>query len=259
MVACRAVKAALAAAVVTTTLAATLAPARATPAIQNGSFEATTASGSTEFGTRYAGQVVTGWTTSGYNFLFKPGTADSTGAANEYGGPLALWGPNNTINGGAKSGPANGLPASSPDGGNFLGADGAYLTDGINQTITGLSGHSIEQVTFYWAGAQQQGYDGPTTEQWQVSLGDQVAKTAVVSNVSHGFTGWQKTTLSFVATSTTAVLSFLAIGTPSGVPPFSLLDGVSIVEVPEPTSLALVGAGLGIAGLATRRQRRAAA
>jgi len=58
-------------------------------------------------------------------------------------------------------------------------------------------------------------------------------------------------------TSATEVLSFLAIGTPGGVPPFSLLDGVSITEVPEPTSLALLGAGLGLVGLMTRRRRTA--
>jgi len=77
----------------------------------------TTAS-STEFGTRYGGQVVTGWTTGGYNFLFKPGTADTTGAINEYSGQLKLWGPGD--------GAANSLPATSLAGGNFIGADGAY-------------------------------------------------------------------------------------------------------------------------------------
>jgi hypothetical protein len=74
-------------------LALTPAPVQATPVITNGSFETVTTAVSTEFGTRYAGQVVTGWTTSGYNFLFKPGTADTTGAANEYGEQLKLWGP----------------------------------------------------------------------------------------------------------------------------------------------------------------------
>ena len=242
----RAVLAATAAAAV---LAAALAPAQATPVIINGGFEtlspATT--GSTEFGTRYGGQVVTGWTTGGYNFLFKPGTADTTGAANEFGQQLMLWGPGN--------GSANGLTASSPAGGNFIGADGAYGQAAIQQTITGLDVNSVASITFYWAGAQQYNFDGATTEAWQVSLGGETHSTPVVSNLNHGFTGWQKTTLSFVVTSTTEVLSFLAIGTPAGVPPFSLLDGVSITEVPEPTSLALLGAGLGAAGLLSRRRR----
>ena len=231
-------------------IASALAPAQATPVITNGGFETVTTASSTEFGTRYGGQVVTGWTTGGYNFLFKQGTADTTGAANEYGGPLQLWGPGN--------GSANGLPAASPAGGNFIGADGAFGQAPLQQTINNLDVNSVASITFYWAGAQQYGFDGATTEAWQVTLGNETHSTPVVSNVTHGFSGWQKTTLSFVVTSATEVLSFLAIGTPSGVPPFSLLDGVTISEIPEPTSLALVAAGGAVAGLVSRRRRTAA-
>jgi hypothetical protein len=224
------------------------APAHATPVIINGNFETLSPSdtGSTEFGTLYGGQVVTGWTTSGYNFLFKSGTADTTGAANQYGGQLMLWGPND--------GSANGMPAASPAGGNFIGADGAYLQGPLQQTITGLDMNSVASITFSWAGAQQYAFNGPTTEAWQVTLGKETHSTPVVSNVTHGFTGWQTTTLSFVVTSTTEVLSFLALGTPNGVPPFSLLDGVSISEIPEPASLTLVGLGLVLTGFVKRRR-----
>ncbi|HEY0207322.1 MAG TPA: PEP-CTERM sorting domain-containing protein [Acetobacteraceae bacterium] len=225
------------------------APAHATPVIKNGSFETVTTTASTEFGTRYGGQVVTNWTTGGYNFLFKPGTADTTGAVNEYSGPLKLWGPGD--------GSANGLPAASPDGGNFIGADGAYGQAAIQQTITGLDVNSIATITFYWAGAQQYNFDGKTTEAWQVTLGNETHSTQVLSNDTHGFTGWQKASLSFIVTSATEVLSFLALGTPAGVPPFSLLDGVSISEIPEPASLTLVGMGLALTVLVSRRRSRA--
>ena len=104
------------------------------------------------------------------------------------------------------------------------------------------------------------GFDGPTTEAWSVTLGNQTLTTDVLPNQNHGFTGWKQATLSFVVTNTTEVLSFLALGTPAGVPPFSLLDGVSISQVPEPTSLALLGLFVGGTGLmARRRQRRLAA
>jgi hypothetical protein len=75
-----------------------------------------------------------------------------------------------------------------------------------------------------------------------------------VTDPSNGFTGWRYTTLIFTATSTSEVLSFLAVGTPSGEPPFSLLDGVSMV-VPEPGSLTLMlGSMIGLGVLAWRER-----
>ncbi|UAJ11857.1 PEPxxWA-CTERM sorting domain-containing protein [Polymorphobacter megasporae] len=59
----------------------------------------------------------------------------------------------------------------------------------------------------------------------------------------------------FTATGTTEVLSFLALGTPEGKPPFSLLDGVS-GTVPEPATWAMMIGGLGLVGGAMRAGRR---
>jgi hypothetical protein len=192
--------------------------------IVNGNFDTTSGLGQVGYNT-----TVAGWTTSGYNFIFGSGTADTTGVTGQYGN-LQLWGPNN--------GSANGLPAASPAGGNFIGADGAASYRGaITQTISGLTVGSTYALSFYWAGAQQSGFTGPTTDSWQVSLGSQTFSTLVESNVSHGFTGWQQQTFTYTATSTSEVLSFLAIGTPNGMPPFSLLDGPSMVAVPEPTTI----------------------
>jgi len=219
--------------------------AQAANLVSNGSFELTSA-GAGQLGYN---TTATNWTsTGGYNFIFAYGTADSTGSNGQYGN-VQLWGPHNGSN--------NGMPSGSPDGGNFIAADGGFQVEPIQQTIHGLTMGNKYSLSFWWAGAQQYGYTGATTEQWQVSLGGDTQFTQVLNNQSHGFTGWQLQTFTFTADNTSDVLSFLAIGTPSGVPPFVLLDGVTMYDMgqtPEPGTLALSLAGLG--GLGAFRWRK---
>jgi hypothetical protein len=226
--------------------------AQAANLVQNGGFEQLLQPGvAAQFGTDYPSQQLTDWSAQGYNFVFTPGSADTSGAVGVYGA-LYLWGPNN--------GSANGLPATSPDGGNYLAFDGAFAQGPISQTINGLTPGKSVSVSFWWGGAQQFGYDSATTEQFQVTLGSDVQFTPVLNNANHGFTGWQRETLKFVPTSASEALSFLAIGTPGGVPPFSLLDGVSVSDAPEPAAFALLGIGLaGLGGLVRVRRRQRSA
>lgn len=233
----------LATLVALTGLVGTAAQATTVNLVANGDFETTT----NGVGQINAHTVATGWTSTGYNFLFAPNTADTTGT---YGG-LTLWGPG--------KGAANGL-VNSPTGGNFLAADGAYGVAPISQTITGLVAGKTYDLGFYWAAAQQSGYTGLNTEQWIVSLGGQTISTSVYNNASHGFSGWMHESFTYTATSTSEVLSFLARGTPTGEPPFSLLDGVSLTaNVPEPSTTALIVGGLVLLGCASRLRRRRAA
>jgi hypothetical protein len=221
-------------------------PASATNLVLNGDFSQTS-SGPGQFNTTTT--TLTNWSSSGYNFVFASGTADTTGSYTPTNSQyLKLWGPND--------GSANGLPASSPYGGNFIGADGAYEVGAITQTISGLTSGDFYTVGFYWAGAQQSGFTGPNTEQWQVSLGSSTKSTVVLNNVSEGFTGWQYQTFTYQATSSSEVLSFLAVGTPSGQPPFSLLADVSLVQTPEPATVVFVAGGFAmLAGLGLRRRQ----
>jgi len=194
--------------------------------VLNGDFETTSGDSSGEMRAGYT--LVSNWATSGYNFLFASGAADTGGATGSYGN-LKLWGPND--------GSDNGLPASSPTGGNFVAADGAFEVGAITQTVSNLFVGHAYALSFYWGGAQQKGFTGATTEGWQVSLGSETYTTSIADNASHGFTGWMQQTFNFTATTNTEVLSFLAKGTPTGVPPFSVLDGVSMTDVgtPSPT------------------------
>ena len=212
----------------------------------------------------YSGHTGTGYTTltnwtvtnGTYGFLMSSGSADTTGSYSpQFSNNFFLWGPGS--GGGSVN---NGLTASSPDGGNYLALDGAssYRGGGISQSISGLTANNYYTVTFNWAGAQQYSFNGITTEQVQVSLGSDVHSTAVLTNASNGFTGWKQQSFTFKADAATDILNFLAIGTPDGVPPFVLLDGVSLsaAPVPEPGTLAL--SALGMVGLVAIRSRRRA-
>jgi hypothetical protein len=189
--------------------------------VVNGGFE----SSSNGAGQMDVNTTVTGWSTSnGYTFLYTPGSADTTGAPGQYG-TLALWGPNN--------GSANGLPATSLAGGNFIAMDGDFQTAPVTQTINGLTGGQTYTVGFWWAGAQQSGFDGPTTDSLFVSLGSQTQQTGTVNVADHGFSGWMYDSFTFTATGSSEPLSFLASSSPA-VPPFVLLDGVTLNATPEP-------------------------
>ena len=225
------------------------AASAATNLATNGSFETVNLLSNGELGYN---TNVTGWTVKApplsYFFIYAPGTADTTGSVGQ-AGTVKVWGPGD--------GSANGL-TTSPDGGNFIAADPSYRSSAITQTINGLTKGNIYTVTFDYAGAQQLGRTGPTTEGWQVGFGgDAPQTTAVLSNVNKGFTGWQTATLKFKADGASDVLSFLAVGGPSSsLPPFALLDGVSVTSVPEPATWAVMLVGFGGIGSAIRSRRR---
>jgi hypothetical protein len=271
-------------------------------------------------------QVVQGWTTKGFNFVMLndpnylgTGASNSLTTADDYfdgafvgndsrtyaqtrtqgGGTFSLWGPDSTI--GASN---NGL-TTSPTGGNFVAADGSYIARPITQTLSGLQVGQLYKLTFYWAAAQQAGFDGVTNEGWQVCLGtcaysvkpngaveglvffnadpraganpgdgnnnrlvdpvnnygydptdtSQLFFTNNVANANHGFVPWQFQYFEFTAQSDTQVLSLLAYGTPEGQPPFSLIDGLNLEAIPEPSTWAMMLIGFGVIGGVMRNRR----
>ncbi len=218
--------------------------------VTNGTFAVTGVNQSFQFGT-YGGYTsstssLAGWSSpNGYNYVFVPSDVVATG---NYGN-LSLWSPASSPTS------ANGFTNASPTGGNFIAADGAFGTQAITQTISGLTVGATYRASFAWAGAQQSGFNGPTTDFWSVTFGTQTQTTSTVNVADKGFSGWMNQTFQYVASSSSQVLSFLATGTPSGVPPFALLANVSITQVPEPAGVSILLTGMmGLLLLAWRRR-----
>jgi hypothetical protein len=212
--------------------------------VTNGNFESTTNGFGQLNGTITS---LTDWTNAGYNFVMNAGNA-ATGVTSEYGtGDVGLWTSAGTCPlcdyrsdpvapGPDLITPSPITPSPAPNGGgNFVAGDGAFQVGALTQQINGLIvGHSYT-VGFYYAGAQQTGYDGPTQEGWIVGLGSSTQPTPLLTDPSHGFTGWYHESFNFTASSTSELLSFLPVGLPNeSVPPFSLLDGVTLEQTPEP-------------------------
>jgi hypothetical protein len=239
-------------AVATFAMAAFVASANATP-ITVGDFSTSSHSSNQLTTNAYNGATLSNWsnpTQNAYNFVFVPG---DTTANNQYGSGLTFYG--NT------SGPNS--PFVSPKGGNVVALDSDFGQGNITQTLHGLTTGDLVTLTFDFAGAQQTGFSGASTDYLAVSLGGQTIDTQTLNNASQSFTGWNSESLTFTATGTSEVLSFFAVGTPSGVPSFALLDNVSGTEtpnspVPEPGSLALLSTGLiGLGGFVRSRFNKA--
>ena len=181
-----------------------------------------------------------GWTETGLNGFLDCLTVPGSATTDACGNGLQMWG-------GAA------FPKTSPDGGNFILFDGDPQFRTLSQPITGLDTTQSYVVSFWQAAAQQLNFDGLTTELWRVCLDSDCQSSPTMHNASHGFVDWNFQSLTFAVTSANETLSFLAKGTPSGDPPFVLLDGVSVTAAPEPATCAFMGVGL-LGVFAVRRQ-----
>ena len=151
----------------------------------------------------------------------------------------------------------------SPNGGNFMGLDGDPAANGpLDQTIGGLTMGQTYELSFYWAGGELSNRTGYTSIQLTGSLGGDPFATTPYLNTATGanpgsFSGWMLENFTFTANASSELLSFLAVGTPAAnLPPFALLDGVSLTAVPEPSTWAMMLVGFGGLGYAAYRRRR---
>ncbi len=251
-------------------LVMTALPVHAFDLVTNGSFENNGGTG------ELAGGITTlaGWTvgptiptsntppgSAPFDFVVDA-NADSAGFTSVYSPPnIYLWGPNTPA---GQGGPSNNGFTGSPDGGDFFGGDSGYATATLSQTITGLTPNDQYLLSFQWAASQFTNATAATQQDWQVTFGGTTVQTPTFNLPGQGFSGWMTYTNVFTASSASQTLTFLAqSGGPSGLPPFSLLDGVSLVDVtsstPEPVSAFLMLGGIaGVIGVSRLRIRRKA-
>jgi hypothetical protein len=218
--------------------------ADAIPLIANGNFELTTNGTNKQLsatpGNAANRTTLTGWTSSngndgGYNFVLDSHiitTSASTLALKTY--------------------------TSEQEHGNVFASDELYYPGTLSQTVGGLNVGSAYTLTFDYALGQQAGFNGQNLNNfWKVNFGNVTQNSAMLSIPNGGFSGWQTASMTFMATSASQVLSFLARGSAAGAPPFLLLDNVSMqANVPEPSTLSLMLGGVGLVGFLARRRRK---
>ncbi len=258
-------------------ITASSANAGVTQFVSNGNFASTSAPG-TSFGMQ-SGGTVTGWNDNGgYNFLFatytqaiNPGSGITSNPGYNNNTSLYMWSTAVKTNGVYGAGP-NAWTAA-PSGSAFIAMDADYSTAAVSQTINGLTVGRAYTLSFDYGFAQQASYTGTIP----ITIAAALASSALSSTAgvlcqetynlaSTSFSGWDPNTsgspdtCTFVASSTTEVLSFLSSASVQ-VPPFALFTNVSLTGpyiVPEPMSVALFGAGL-VGLIGARRLRRTGA
>jgi len=232
--------------------------------VLNGEFSLFTTGGTNQLIGCFGCAVFQNWTnTRPFTAAYGPNASELIGASGASSN-VFLWGP--------KNGSSNGFTDMSPNQAsdptaNFLASDSDPSFSGtLSQTITtGLVTGQQYLLSYYWAAAQFTDETGATKSGWTVTLGSQTLVDGTIGSglfasiPSKGFSGWNLESVPFTYNGSGNILSFLAVGSPTGLPPVALLDSVSLVASPEPTPLSLVGVALlGLVLVGLRRGAKSA-
>jgi hypothetical protein len=225
--------------------------AAAAELIVNGDFSQFTSGGRNEVISTYNGSglaVLQGWTnTRPFVAAYGPNASELIGASG-LNNNLYLWGPKNGSNNGFTDMSPNQI--SNPNA-NFLSADADPDFGGtLTQAVAGLQvGHQYT-LSYNWGAEQYTDEAGAISAGWTVKLGSQLLVDGTIGSglyasiPSKGFSGWMSENLNFTYDGSGNILSFLATGSPTGLPPVALLDDVSLTDTPEPGTLLMAASGL---------------
>jgi hypothetical protein len=136
-----------------------------------------------------------------------------------------------------------------PGNGHYIDLDGTTNSAGtLTESLNLVAGQSY-QLSFSLAGSHVAGIGG-NTESVTVSVGGSALGSPIVVSRNDAF---QTYTFSFVAATAGPVALSFKDDSHDNVG--ALLDNVQVSAVPEPASVAMMLAGLGLMGVAARRRR----
>jgi len=218
--------------------------------VQNGDFNSPGAA--TAILLNQGSTFITGWTNQDTFTGYIPAgqTPDQTWQCCLNGSAGPGYGVNNGM-----VGPPSGNASVVIDGTEGFGPGGGFGY--IEQSIGGLVSGQTYTLSYWFAGSQENGAGGATTQSFEVNLGDQSWTSPVIDVAANGFTPWQEVTQTFTWDGVGNALQFVSVG--SGEPAFTLLADVSLTGgVPEASTWAMIVAGFAGLGFLARARRKAA-